>query len=335
MAKDPNSTDYSFELGLKKDLCRLARFGANLSDAHSCFIFLPSQMFEQNAASSVGRKSLNPDLLEIGGFHSLSSDILQRCRIEIGTGLIGWVAKHMRSIHVSPFQRDSRTLGFYSSDQQLKSFIGIPLPMYGCEHSDQPDSWGVICCDSKKSYAFSKLQGKLLEDFALEVSHNIRLNQHKKQNTPQGESWAEFLKATISLAESLGRESLEIMRLRLSNFERLEEQLGTPECIKLIAQLFRLIKQALPPQFPNCVLPNGDMLVALDAMTCSFYENRFRAICSHVSPEPAEPKFQFIRRSFADKRYRSASIEKLVADTASAQNQTKPKQGELYEFRRA
>lgn len=335
MAKDPNSTDYSFELGLKKDLCRLARFGANLSDAHSCFIFLPSQTFEQSSSLPGGRKNLNADLLEIGGFHSLSSDILQRSRIEIGTGLIGWVAKHQRSIHVSPFQRDSRTLGFYSCDQQLKSFIGIPLPMYSSDSAEQPDCWGVICCDSKKSYAFSKLQGKLLEDFALEVSHNIKLNLHKRQLAPQGESWADFLKSTISLAESLGRESLEIMRVRLTNFERLEEQLGTPECIKLIAQLYRLIKQALPPQFPQWVLPNGDMLVALDAMTCSFYENRFRAICSHVSPEPAQPHFQFIRRSFADKRYRSASIDKLVSDTATADTLSKPKQGELYEFRRA
>ncbi len=335
MVKDPHSAELSFEFGLKRDLCRLARFGANLSDAHSCFIFLPSKIFENSATASTPNKSAGLELLEIGGFHSLSSDILQRCKIEIGTGLIGWVAKHMRSIHVSPFQRDSRTLGFYSCDQQLKSFIGIPLPLFLDDHSEQTDSWGVIGCDSKKSYAFSKLQGKLLEDFAQEVSHNIKLNLHKKRIVPQGDSWTDFLKATISLAESLGRESLEIMRLRLTNFEQLEEQLGTPECIKLIGQLFRLIKQALPPQFPNWTLPNGDMLVALDAMTCSFYENRFRAICAHISPEPIRPNFQFIRRSLADKRYRSASIDKLVADTAIVDSAKKPKQGELYEFRRA
>jgi hypothetical protein len=106
-------------------------------------------------------------------------------KIARGNGLIGWVAKHNRSIHVSPFERDSRTLGIYSEDQQLKSFIGIPVnlgagnPSGGASSpsagGEESANVGVIACDSKKSFAFSKLQGKLLEDLAAEVSNTVRL----------------------------------------------------------------------------------------------------------------------------------------------------------------
>ena len=96
--------------------------------------------------------------LELAGFHTLSNDIISNCVIPKGDGLIGWVSKHKQAIHVSPFERDSRTLGTYSRDQSLKSFIGIPVQIpVGSQLQ-----YGVIACDSKKSYAFSETPGQTL-----------------------------------------------------------------------------------------------------------------------------------------------------------------------------
>jgi len=274
------------------------------------------------------------DQLELAGYHSLSQDVLHGCRIINGSGLIGWVSKNNKAIHVSPFDRDSRTLGIYTQDQQLKSFIGVPVS-FAAEGSTLSVS-GVIACDSRKSFAFSKLQGKLIEDLSLEVSSTIKLHLKQVKGRSADGSWHDFLRDTIKLAESLGRDSLEILRVKIMNFDELEDELGTADYIKLTQQLARLIKQALPPHFPSLTLPNGDIVVALDVMASSFYENRINAVCSHISSASKPPKLVFSRRALRDKRYRNATIERLVATTAQFEASSHSRQGEfLYEYRRA
>lgn len=329
------ASDSGFEVGIKRDLCRLARFGANLSDAHSCFIFLPADLlFNQTMALGSSVQELGAQL-ELAGYHSLSRDVLVGSRLAGDSGLIGWVAKHKRAIHVSPFERDSRTLGVYTSDQQLKSFIGVPVKL-NLEGFGEMSLGGVIACDSKKSFAFSKLQGKLVDDLAEEVSSTLSLHFKNRSIARGSDCWQDFIRDTIGLAETLGRDSLEVMRIRLKNFEELEGALGTSDCIKLLQQLTRLIRQALPAQFPCLILPNGDTLVALDVMASSFYENRIKAVASHITSACPEPALEFNRRALRDKRYRGSTVERLVADTGQSDSRTSTKQGELlYEYRRA
>ncbi|MBX7137394.1 MAG: hypothetical protein K1X83_05370 [Oligoflexia bacterium] len=332
----PMHAGAGFESGMKRDLCRLARFGANISDAHSCFIFLPEEYLE-GQATALGRTASSAEsYLGLAGLHSLSRELLPNCRLAVSTGLIGWVAKHRRSIHVSPFERDSRTLGIYTHDQQLKSFIGIPvaLPMRGDVTQDATAMSGVIACDSRKAFAFSKLQGKLLEDLSLEVSNLLRLHARGAPVTRNAETWSHFLSETIKLVETIGRDSLEVLRIKLKNFEELEIELGTGECLKLVEQMHRLVKQSLPPGCPLLTLANGDLLASLDTMTSSFYENRISAACSRVCVGRAQPQFLYSRRSMRDRRYKSSTLERLIADTAVLES-SQLKQGELYEFRRA
>jgi len=326
--------DLSFEVGLRRDLCRLARFGANLADAHSCFIFLPEVVLSNRESSLRRLGAQSETFLELVGFHSLCRDILYNCRLSITTGLIGWVAKHMRAIHVSPFERDSRTLGIYSGDQQLKSFIGIPLNLPG-ECASGVEISGVVACDSRKAFAFSKLQGKLLEDLAAEIGSTLQLSWRAKNFRKNSDSWHDFLRDTITLVDGLGRDSLEILRLKLRNFAELEQGLGTSETLKLVTQLQRLIKQALPSNFPVLLLCNGDIIIALDTMVSSFYENRINAICERIGAQGMKPCFQYSRRSARDKRYRGATVERLICDTSMIEESSSTKQGELYEFRRA
>jgi hypothetical protein len=232
------------------------------------------------------------DAVELIGYHSLSNDVVAQ-PIRSGGGLIGWVARHGRSIHVSPFEHDSRTLGIYSRDQQLKSFIGIPI-IIPALNGTTDERFGVVACDSKKSYAFSKLQGKLLEDLAETVSCTILLGQQSLQAKRRKLGWDQFVSQARDLAATIGADAIDTFRLRVTNFEMLEGSLGTAESLALVEQVLRLIEQALPPHTPVVKLPNGDLLIALDNMMLTLYQNKILTICERISNRGAHVEVQFV-----------------------------------------
>lgn len=333
------STRVEFIVALRKDLSRLSRFGANIADAHSCLIFIPDNLQQSFNLITVARSG-NQDktaggggsLLELGAFHSLSNSVVKNCRLSSETGLIGWVAKHKRSIHVSPFDRDSRTLGIYAEDQGLKSFIGVPIKL-GEAFTSQHSLAGVITCDSKKSYAFSKLQGKLIENLAEEIANTIQLHLQSRHDRTEGISWQEFAHRSGKLMAMVGAHGIESLRLKLTNFEVLEVQLGIEAALQFIEQVYRLIEQALPPLSPFFRLPNGDLILLFDGMMGAFYENKILAICRHARCEGLEASFDCQRRALASKRGPAPSIDVLLAESCRY-NIMNPR-GSHYEYRRA
>lgn len=133
----------STELG--KHLDQLAGLIANVTEAYTVAIFLADE---------------SEKTLRVGGLHTLSRDFIQDSRIAYGAGLVGWTAENGVRISVCPFERDATTLLYYGRDQDLKSFIAVPI-------LDRHDKLlGVISCDSKKSYAFAKITEKILLDCA-------------------------------------------------------------------------------------------------------------------------------------------------------------------------
>lgn len=322
---------------MRRDLARLARFGANIVDAHSCFVLVPSAILNQfsdtvRLGSPSVAESYRADVLEIGGMHSLSNDVLPGALIPRESGLIGWVAKHARSIHVSPFEHDSRTLGVYSVDQHLKSFIGIPVLF---QLSSEQPLCGVIACDSKKAFAFSKLQGKLLEEFSHEVSRLVCLAHSQTRSSQHEQTWEGFLHRAYQLSEALGMNSIEVMRLRPSNFDELERAVGSAHAVDAALQIERLIQQALPPHFPLLKLPNGDIIIVVDNMMTSFYETKIAAVCGHVALGNHRLNFEFSKRSWKDKSSRSASLESMIAETAGETRPIELHHEVRYEHRRA
>ncbi len=326
-------------VNIRRELTRLARFGANIVDAHSCFVLVPASIFDQFAESlRLGapgvQQSYRSDVLELSGCHSLSNDILPGAVIPRETGLIGWVAKHNRPIHVSPFEHDSRTLGVYSRDQQLKSFLGIPVPFRG-QNQGEPTQTGVIACDSKKAFAFSKLQGKLLEEFALEVAEFVFLCLSQHQGKESESTWKSFLSRAEQLAEALSMNSIEVLRIRIQNLSDIETQLGTSLAIERYEQVVRLIQQALPPHFPLTRLPSGDLILVLDNMMTSFYEAKIAAICKHVSSGPSEVTVEYQRASWKEKSCRGLGMQELIAMSNQKSTAIELQRGMVYEHRRA
>jgi len=297
---------------LTHHLGRLARFGANITDAHTCAIFVPE--------SIIGGK-LVKKRLSLMGFHSLTDEITEHASIEAGAGLIGWVAQHAQAIHVSPFDRDSRTLGYYRANRELKSFMAAPVPI-SIESSSGSTltHYGVVACDSKKSYAFSKLQGRLLEDLASEINAVLALCVESKDEQTEL-SWDTFRSGAHALIQALGGNSIEVLRMAPSNYLELEQKVGMSAAVEMAEQLFRLFQQALPPHFPITHLPNGDIVVMLDKMMVPFYQNKLNALCSHVSREGSSLLYTFSRTPLETKK--------------GSTNSTSLKEAVAYEYRRA
>lgn len=310
----------AFALQLKEQLNRIARFGANITEAHTCAVFIPS------ALSSSGALSGGSALLTLTGHHSLSNDVMDGCQLPFHTGLIGWVATHRRAIHVSPFEHESRVLGMYDKNHDLKSFIGVPV-LLGSNDDEHPAT-GVITCDSKKSFAFSKLQGKWLEDLAQQTATTVNLIVEKGRSAGCDNSWELFRGKAHELSQALGADSLDVLRIRIANFAHVEACVGPSAALELFDQFLRLAQQSIPPHFPLFKTPTGDILIVLDNMMTQFHETRILALAKHVCPQGLTVELEFSRSRRAA---RARSLEVMIRETAEAFDSTP--RGEVREHR--
>ncbi|UTF50976.1 GAF domain-containing protein [Desulfomicrobium sp. ZS1] len=93
---------------------------------------------------------------------SLGDSIRKGTKIEQGQGLVGWILKNNSPLVVEKFDEKNTFLGYYGAeqDEQIKVFVGCPLP----------GGRGALCMDSKKTYAFTSKDQRLLSLFAVVVA---------------------------------------------------------------------------------------------------------------------------------------------------------------------
>ncbi len=109
--------------------------------------------------------------LRLLAYQSLSSNINTDVRIAPGEGLVGWAFKNQKAVNVDKFDQDTRRLLFYRSDEDIKSFMAVPLPNVN----------GVLAVDSKQRYVFTEKSQKILHQFGtvLEMAlERLRLAGH-------------------------------------------------------------------------------------------------------------------------------------------------------------
>lgn len=140
---------------------------ANITESYSAVVFLLRSGDLAGASAVSGEHSA---YLEVAGVHTLSRDFLYNAKIPVGSGIIGWVAETKQRISVFPFEHDSRTLMYYRTNQDLKSFLALPVL------ATDGRLIGVIACDSKKSYAFPKVAEKLLANCAQQICSLVTLH---------------------------------------------------------------------------------------------------------------------------------------------------------------
>lgn len=83
--------------------------------------------------------------------------------IPIDGTLPGWVVKHNEPLIIPNFDRDEGALGYYGADEDIKSFMGYPM-----------EANGVVVVDSKKKWAFTDKEKKILSSFVSVISEEIK-----------------------------------------------------------------------------------------------------------------------------------------------------------------
>jgi hypothetical protein len=199
------------------------------------FIRLVANIFDSFTAALFIRSEHGDDL-HLMAWESISPYVVPGCNIGVGQGLIGWVAREGKRLHVTHFDRDTRTLGIYSRDVGIKAFLAAPL-LGGA---------GVLMVDSKNRYSFPEKKQRILEDCAIVVSDlwsswksHRELRFYRRWN-----KWHHGLSGKIehlltSLKELLGLKSgLVAFHERDDNVFIIKATIGLPQEISLKGQSF-------------------------------------------------------------------------------------------------
>ncbi len=85
------------------------------------------------------------------------------------------------------------------------------------------------------------------------------------------EKWRDFSFGVEQLVSMLGREAVEILRIRVANADAVLHRIGGSEWCKLFESFTRGIRDMLPPHYPLIVLPHGDIVAATDGALTGFF----------------------------------------------------------------
>ncbi|UCE82908.1 MAG: GAF domain-containing protein [Deltaproteobacteria bacterium] len=136
-------------MSVNRELNDIAALMSNCLDAYTAAVFVYDDRSK---------------LLNLRAFHSLSKHIIAdaQCSPEDGS-LIGWVAKNNEPLTMDHFERVTKSLPYYQSEENIKSFLAVPLDRRR----------GVLCVDSKRQYVFTNKDQKLLSGFATVISNTL------------------------------------------------------------------------------------------------------------------------------------------------------------------
>ncbi len=178
------------------DFVSLTQLVSNVAEAFTTTVFLPEK----------SRKNLY-----LKSYYSLGDSIIEDAIIPIGQGLVGLAAENNQPINLAPFKQDSRTLQFYSTQEDIQSFLAIPFAAGELN--------GVLCVDSKKHYSFTPYQQKILTGFAEQFSRLVAREEEIKQNQGNLEVGALYKvcqkiyseKRKINILDTLSRPPLDLI----------------------------------------------------------------------------------------------------------------------------
>lgn len=308
------SSSFLSHARVDNELKRLASFGANLVDAHSCFVLLPNQLesvLDDNTQDIRNTRTDRP-ALTLAAHYSHSSSIVEQAYLPHDSGLLGWVAKNQRPIQVSPFDRDSRTLGVYADRVEIKSLLALPIHLTPL-NSERITQVGVLACDSLSNDSFSPTHLSWLHDLTVQIGTMTKLLWQNQKTVEQTPSWNVFQARSLELIETLGVNCVDILRINISNIEGIENQVGTARCVDLMELFTRLINQALPPYCPSYRLPNGGLVIILDNMLSAFIENKIRAIANHIASTKERFELSFLKTPCLNNKGEPTNLSHLLS----------------------
>lgn len=112
--------------------------------------------------------------------------------------LPGWVIKHNAPLIIPNYDRDEDALGYYKTNEGIKSFMGYPM-----------ETGGVIVVDSKKKYIFTEKEKKILGSFASMIHEEL---EREKKSLDRDETLEELYteKRILGLFSALNQSKVSI-----------------------------------------------------------------------------------------------------------------------------
>ncbi len=168
---------------LERELGSLIALVTNVTEAYTAALFL-----ENKARSGY----------QLMTYHSLSRHIIPNAFILPGQGLVGWVLQNRQPLSVDQFRYETSSLGFYSQEEEIKSFMAVPVL------SGKVD--GALAIDSKKRYVFTPKVQKILmgfsEQFANLLESALEFSSTQRERVPVGalQSYLSSLSAAKDLS---------------------------------------------------------------------------------------------------------------------------------------
>ncbi len=135
---------------LERDLFSLVTLVSNVMEAYSACLFLENKR----------RK-----IFQLTAVHSLSPHIISNASIKTGQGFMGWVLENNAPLSIDQFNKDTVVLGYYSRDEDIKSFMAAPLPATMTK--------GALAVDGKKQWSFNSKSQKILAGFAQQFAYLV------------------------------------------------------------------------------------------------------------------------------------------------------------------
>ncbi|MFO0415792.1 MAG: GAF domain-containing protein [Pseudomonadota bacterium] len=291
----------SLPTAIREDFQELARLIGSLTDAHSVALFLPTELLTSGSMPHQAAPNSRPDLrdtiplkqvvqpgidIKAGSIDLVAvysySKLVRDCRIQIGSGLLGWVADQGRPIHLAPCEVGSSAIGIYVDNEPIKSLAAVPIFTHRPGTSIDGNACGVLMCDSLRPDGFTNAHVKILEQMAAHIQRLLIWVRQMVQGSQLETSWDIFKQKCRELGEAIGHDSIELLRVKLDTLHELETKGGLTPAVQLAEQFLRLAQQSLPPHFPIVRLPHGDIVIALDNMMSGFFQQKLQSLAQHL-----------------------------------------------------
>ena len=124
---------------------------------------------------------------------SLNFDI--DAKVKFGEGPIGSVAKSKQPFLVEDFEKNPTKICIYKKNENLKSFLAIPVISNDLE--------GVLIIDSKESYSFPAKQQKIITGLANQMAWQLNQEkQYSEKDSPSQSLFRDLISYCRFIAES-------------------------------------------------------------------------------------------------------------------------------------
>ncbi|HMO01897.1 MAG TPA: GAF domain-containing protein [Oligoflexia bacterium] len=269
----------------KIQITSIAKLAAKATSAHTVFVLLSSELLRLNNKANSKYQAYNQEFV-LFNWHSLSNSINTEYRVATGQGFAGWVAGNRKPLTISPLNRDSKQLGLYTANIGINSLVAVPIIDHysNSDHHNSPlrPLLGILICDSLQTYAFDREAIEVIEEVASQTASAIIYHFQEKRVSDDRASWNKFVRKTHQLIDQLGKNSLDVLRVKIKNFREFELKNGPAACIAAYQAFSRQIEELLPENGTFMALSNSDLVIVIDNMLSDFIEDKLLTIAKHT-----------------------------------------------------